>query len=149
MRELLFRGKSTDTGEWVEGDFCRPCNICFEQTDEDGEAEWHDCAVDPSTVGQFVGLTDRNGMRIFEGDVVRHHRELWGRDDSEIGEVCWDETLCRFYRTAYPAPENAYAANCKNEPVLLSADITAFYEVVGNIHDDPALVEGVKGNGRL
>lgn len=122
MREIVFRGKRTDNGEWVAGDFCRPCSICFEASGEDGETEWYDCAVAPETVGQYIGLTDRNGTPIFEGDVVRHRRELWGRDASLIGAVCRDDALCRFCLLG------------EHGRVPLSANAAARYEVIGNVH---------------
>lgn len=129
MREILFRGKQIDTGAWVEGAFCmkdcddpfgklvdRPSIIKYEPP-HDGY--WF--RVDPETVGQYTGLTDKNGQKIFEGDII-----------SGLGNtyVCrWDEGNVEF--TVFDGKESfglAYTAY----PCM---------EVVGNIHDNPKLLE--------
>ena len=71
MREILFRGKRVDNGEWVEGNFVKDNTATYITMPLKDSHYLID--VDPSTVGQYTGLCDKNGKRIFEGDAIKSH----------------------------------------------------------------------------
>ena len=132
MREILFRAKRIDTGEWVEGYYvyCRkrhyilPTDICgFDERLYD----WVE--VIPETVGQYTGLNDKNGKMIFEGDVVR-------RDNGSIGYIIFlAQTMS--YRLILPKTDVATvhrAMGCGYHDAQM-------LEVIGNIHDNPELLK--------
>lgn len=129
MRETLFRGKRVDNGEWVEGDFCRPSNICKESIGYDEQLKqsdvliWEDYSVQPETVGQYTGLTDKNGKKIFEGDVVKVN----GVANAKV-----------FYRNE----ECCYAFDyIGGRPLIVDLVDDRSLEVIGNIHDNPELLK--------
>jgi uncharacterized phage protein (TIGR01671 family) len=132
MREILFRGKRTDNGEWVEGGFAYGGNrgeslICpqYDFTKE----------VIPETVGQYTGLTDKNGKKIFEGDLIRENSATWLVAFEDGAFVCKDPK----YNTYFSFFEHReYIKERKTFEVA----IPIFYEVVGNIHDNPEFLKG-------
>ena len=123
MREILFRGKRSDDNEWVFGDLEHNGNHIPKFVDG--------YTVAPSTVGQFTGLTDKNGKKIFEGDIIKHYN----RDDNptsfDVGRVFWDSTKCRWLRTSQ---------KCDYNPEMWSSSAKG-YVIIGNIHDNPELLE--------
>lgn len=133
MREILFRGKTLYTGEWVTG-------YLEYFYSKDGTRKLH-CyisiwgetmhTVDPTTVGQFTGLLDKNGKRIFEGDIVR----MYFIDTEEAGEIVWDEERCKF---AYDSPDGE----------TYGVDGTVEIEIIGNIHDNPELLKEGDTDGK-
>ncbi len=155
MREILFRGKRVDNGEWVEGDFCRPCNICFEEIGVDpdlGQSDvpvWNDYSVIPESVGQYTDLTDKNGKKIFEGDILKV-KTMWHaefpEDDNGLPtspikkETYWSVEYKNFRGDmgfmVYGIDRRWHAQMTWNK--LYNAEA----EIVGNIHDNPGLLGG-------
>lgn len=134
MREIKFRGKRLDNGEWIEGDLLRMLDHWFIFPDPAPEGI-DKYAVDPATVGQFTGLKDKNGKEIYEGDVIR----------SPLSE---DKTRPHriFYHTGNAAFMGALVD--RKELCYLRLDQDWIYkfgkEVIDNIHDNPELQKGGK-----
>lgn len=147
MREILFRGKRVVNDDWVEGSFCM--NALEQQRGLCGvdgyirlynlnKGKMESYEVDRETVGQYTGLKDKNGiLRIFEGDIVRHHNgnPYADSDNIELGKVYWDEKYCGWRRTS----NGAFHHGCV-DTYRMSPDCV--YEVIGNIHDNPELLGG-------
>ena len=138
MREILFRGKRKDNGEWVYGSLVHIANYCaIIQHDQDSlsvfDQVYLDCElgtidgmgtiVIPETVGQYTGLNDKNGKKIFEGDVVKctFCYDVGQYPKYEINTRVVEFKIAGFYPFA----------RCIHDPC----------EIIGNIHDNPELLE--------
>ena len=149
MREILFRGKMLDTGTWVEGAFClKDCDDPFGELQDRPSiikyAPPHDgywFRVIPETVGQLTGLFDKNGMKIFEGDVVRFTSSPGFY--SYVGEVVFRKgAFCIKYKPSYSKTDHFHRIGETDrwQDMGASGDITHSYELMGNIHDNPELL---------
>ena len=127
MRDILFRAKRLDAGgAWAEGYFVSSGNGTNEIIPKDSYWDYYEgfspeYEVDPDTLGQYTGLNDMNGQKIFEGDIVLWH--------SQVYPICWIDKYARFAAK----PKGAVFA-------VIPFDQG---EVVGNIYDNPELLVGV------
>lgn len=134
MRDILFRGKRMDNGEWVYGFYCHVPRGRLDRDEhliqtvkKSGKMGRLHC-VDPSTVGQYTGLTDKNGKRIWEGDVVRC-------GTGRICKVTFPISPCFIGFDLFPV--GGFDAPPPNEWTLFTDT-----EIVGNIHDNPEFLNG-------
>ena len=141
MREFLFHGKRIDNGEWVEGWYQPPVSwggsswgtaITFHHPTEGWLA---DAEVDPDTVGEFFGKRDKNGRRIFEGDIGRY-RQTDGAKRNGTSILCTGKVVYNAETASY-AVDSRDAAGCRYFDYFPIKD----FEVIGNIHDNPELLE--------
>ena len=146
MREIMFRGKRVDNGEWAYGDlaFKKDGTPCIRFWTKLGIFTAR--AVIPETVGQYTGLTDKNGKKIFEGDIVHAvHKSNYGglkNTDFGIGVVKY----CDSY---YGGASYEIDIIGKSGSRVFSASLEDGVEVIGNIHDNPELVESEVKDERL
>lgn len=135
MREILFRGKRTDTGEWVYG------NLLIKSNDTETDylykivpISMHEevspfVFVIPETVGQYTGLKGSDSKRIYEGDIIRKGLECF--------VVKWNSNHCRWgLFDKYDFEVSGFNEHTKN-----------YLEIIGNIHDNPELLKYTEGEG--
>ena len=140
MREILFRGKREDNGEWVEGRLIAdeaivPKGQVFYISDNVLDSTVYACIVIPETVGQYTGLKDKNGKKIFEGDILRIAKISDGLGDYYFPSlnypvnvlVKWD--LCAW----------VWETLCADKMYITFPNAWWHYEseVIGNIYDNP------------
>lgn len=133
MREILFRGKSVgcvSAGKWVFGYYTRKNAIGDEYRDYIQETSIWNYAVDPDTVGQFTGLLDKNGNKIFEGDILKDKYIPEGKDvPKDKFNHIW---LVTYERGAF-CITNGHRSGTLFDPY-------AEDEIIGNKWDNPELL---------
>lgn len=130
MKEILFRGKTEPSKRWVVGDLLQWSDgeMCICENRNHFEKDKY--RVITETVGQYTGLTDINGKKIFEGDIVAGAL-IW-QEKRKNGLVAFkDGSFGLMWYRGGVEQFNAFTSMCNVE-----------YEVIGNIHDNPELLKG-------
>lgn len=147
MREILFRGKRTDNGEWVEGFYARlgsKDNYDYILTEKSSMSVFGlSYSVNPETVGQYTGLIVANG-KVFDGDIIKFGRNLclvfWNEEAFQWQAKRIDADL-EIYRTYVDCRDSDWTITdlgwIAAEPIIIGKMTT---EIVGNIYDNPELL---------
>ena len=143
MREILFRGKDTDTGEWR-----------YSMTIS---KQWSDCneilsycigegcrTIVSKTLGQYTGLTDKNGKKIFEGDILKGEQYPYkdcGGYYNYFAEVVWFDNSPAFGIYTFKNPNSNVRGISMGNTDYFENFTSADWEIIGNIHDNPELLK--------
>ena len=160
MREILFRGKRVDNGEWVEGFYINvPEHYKYEMSGKSYIVSINNglfMKVVPETVGEYTGLTDKNGKKVFEGDIVKNKHKIIGfRDEKDkiprlVYDLKYEEKQGYFVTKSAIYYRNYAVRFYKDRYRLINKNIIHYLssnyiynheiEVIGTIYDNPELL---------
>lgn len=150
MRE--YRGQRADNGEWVYGFYFEDIG-CFIK-EKLSSISTNTYLVKPETVGQHIGLTDKNGKKIFEGDIFKFSDEIFESyytscgteynswEVENYGVVGFCEDTGRFDFVEYKFNENLVEADLHENHDIEFYEFVSDLEIIGNLHDNPELLKG-------
>ena len=130
MREILFRGQTKSDKKWIYGNLLQTENgtyVIQNYAPFEGIGKYE---VDPETVCQYTGLIDKNGRKIFEGDIVRYTDEVIEKE--KVDEIKYNETHAAFCRL--------HKSEMGLQYLLIDEAIANKIEVIGNTFDNPELI---------
>lgn len=142
MREILFRGKRSDNGEWVEWNALTGIP--------------HDVHILDGTICQYTGLTDKNGNEIWENDILKFEDEIWMSSHTSCGTeydsakienyglIGYDENSARYDFVKYKFNENSVETDLHENHDIEFSEFAKENERIGNIFDNPELLQEKK-----
>ncbi|MCB5881041.1 YopX family protein [Lachnospiraceae bacterium EP-SM-12S-S03] len=144
MRKILFKAKRKDNGKWVEGYLMDEnyINVPFDDYDACGRFD-DPIEIDPDTICQFTGLTDKNDKKIWENDILRYSHEYEGSPFLKEGE----DVKYRVGAVFWSEWRGSWAVCGRGKKKCINNDVFKYNrnpnrtEVIGNVFDNPELLE--------
>ena len=140
MHEIIFRGKRKENGEWAYGDLYHAWSWIYTKPDIKIANNIGKFPVIPETVGQYTGLADKNGKKIFEGDIVTFGQNVY-QINFECGSFSLLDSEGRMITKIGGINDYCYSFQRLYDECMWEDGWAYDIEIIGNIHDNPELLE--------